>query len=126
MCSSDLIDAILEIRKKIGGNPVDIERIEARWEYLRALRYELGALPKVNRVQVCSRDNGDYLLSFLPQLEGRIDDGVDVDQQEGRRDRRADADVLEEFHGPPLAPVPEDGRLAPEELQGKATIGGTW
>ena len=39
-----------------------LERIEARWEYLRAIRYELRALPKVNRVQVCSRDNGDYLL----------------------------------------------------------------
>ncbi|MEQ1883627.1 MAG: glycosyltransferase [Bryobacteraceae bacterium] len=52
-----------------------IERIEARWEYLRAIRYELRALPKVNRVQVCSRENGDYLLSFLPQLKGRIDDG---------------------------------------------------
>ncbi|MEQ1946195.1 MAG: glycosyltransferase [Bryobacteraceae bacterium] len=52
-----------------------MERIEARWEYLRAIRYELRALPKVNRVQVCSRDNGDYLLSFLPELKGRIDDG---------------------------------------------------
>jgi len=52
-----------------------LERIEARWEYLRALRFELRVLPKLNRVQVCSHDNGQYLLSFLPQLKDRIDDG---------------------------------------------------
>jgi glycosyltransferase involved in cell wall biosynthesis len=52
-----------------------VERIEARWEYLRALRYELRLLPHMDRVQVCTRDNADYLLSFLPQLKGKIDDG---------------------------------------------------
>ena len=52
-----------------------LERIQARWEYLRALRWELRMLPRLDRIQVCSRDNADYLLSFLPQLEGRIDDG---------------------------------------------------
>ena len=51
------------------------ERTEARWEYLRALRWELRMLPSLDRIQVCSRDNADYLLSFLPQLKGRIDDG---------------------------------------------------
>ncbi|HEV2199140.1 MAG TPA: glycosyltransferase [Bryobacteraceae bacterium] len=59
-----------------------LEKIQARWEYLRALRYELRLLPKVDRVQVCSRDNAGYLLSFLPKLKGRIDDsfraGVDT------------------------------------------------
>ena len=59
-----------------------IEKIQARWEYLRALRYELRLLPKMDRVQVCSRDNADYLLSFLPSLRGRIDDeyraGIDT------------------------------------------------
>ncbi len=52
-----------------------IEKVQARWEYLRALRYELRMLPKVDRVQVCSRENSDYLQSFLPELRGRIDDG---------------------------------------------------
>ncbi|MEI9812821.1 MAG: glycosyltransferase [Acidobacteriota bacterium] len=52
-----------------------VERMEARWEYLRALRYELKLLPRMDRVQVCTRDNADYLLSFLPQLQGKIDDG---------------------------------------------------
>ena len=38
-----------------------------------ALRLRL--LPQLDRIQVCSRDNAEYLLSFLPQLKGRIDDG---------------------------------------------------
>jgi GT2 family glycosyltransferase/glycosyltransferase involved in cell wall biosynthesis len=50
-------------------------RIRARWEYLRALRYELRMLPKADRVQVCSVDNAQYLASFLPSLRGRIDAG---------------------------------------------------
>jgi O-antigen biosynthesis protein len=50
-----------------------IERIQARWEYLRSLRYELRMLPTPDRIQVCSRENADYLTSFLPQLNGRID-----------------------------------------------------
>jgi glycosyltransferase involved in cell wall biosynthesis len=52
-----------------------VDRITARWEYLRSLRWELRVLPKLDRIQVCSRDNGDYLLSFLPELKGRIDVG---------------------------------------------------
>jgi glycosyltransferase involved in cell wall biosynthesis len=52
-----------------------LDKMQARWEYLRALRYELQLLPRVDRVQVCSRDNAEHLLTFLPQLRGRIDDG---------------------------------------------------
>src|SRR5262249_37275567 len=52
-----------------------MERITARWEYLRSLRHELELLPKLDRIQVCSRENADYLLSFLPELKGRVDDG---------------------------------------------------
>ncbi len=52
-----------------------VERVEARWEYLRALRYELKLLPRMDRVQVCTRDNAEYLESFLPGLKGKIDDG---------------------------------------------------
>ena len=50
-----------------------MERLQARWEYLRALRYELRMLPHPDRIQVCSRDNAVYLESFLPELRGRID-----------------------------------------------------
>jgi GT2 family glycosyltransferase/glycosyltransferase involved in cell wall biosynthesis len=52
-----------------------IERTISRWEYLRAIRYELKLLPRLDRIQVCSRDNAEYLQSFLPKLKGRIDDG---------------------------------------------------
>ena len=52
-----------------------VERTVSRWEYLRAIRYELTLLPRLDRIQVCSRDNAEYLRSFLPQLNGRIDDG---------------------------------------------------
>ena len=52
-----------------------VEKLQSRWEYLRALRYELKMLPKPDRIQVCSRDNKDYIASFLPQIKHRIDDG---------------------------------------------------
>jgi glycosyltransferase involved in cell wall biosynthesis len=52
-----------------------LEKTQARWEYLRALRYELRLLPKPDRIQVCSRDNAEYLASFLPALRPRIDAG---------------------------------------------------
>ena len=52
-----------------------VERTEARWEYLRSLRYELKLLPRMDRVQVCTRDNAEYLQSFLPQLKGKLDEG---------------------------------------------------
>lgn len=59
-----------------------IEKIQARWEYLRALRYELRLLTKVDRIQVCTPQNADYLISFLPELKGKIDDdnraGIDT------------------------------------------------
>jgi glycosyltransferase involved in cell wall biosynthesis len=52
-----------------------MEKLQARWEYLRALRYELRMLPAPDRIQVCSSDNRDYIASFLPRLKDRIDDG---------------------------------------------------
>ncbi|MBS1872004.1 MAG: glycosyltransferase [Acidobacteria bacterium] len=52
-----------------------LTRLQARWEYLRALRYEVRELPKADRIQVCSRENREYLESFVPELRGRIDDG---------------------------------------------------
>jgi glycosyltransferase involved in cell wall biosynthesis len=45
-------------------------------EYLRALRYELKVLPAMDRIQVCTTENRDYLLSFLPRLADRIQTGL--------------------------------------------------
>jgi GT2 family glycosyltransferase/glycosyltransferase involved in cell wall biosynthesis len=63
------------IARRLPFMPTLEERMQARWEYLRSLRWELRMLPRLDRIQVCSRDNGDYLLSFLPELAGKIDDG---------------------------------------------------
>ena len=51
-------------------------RWKARAEYLRALRYELETLPECDQIQVCTPDNRDYLLSFLPDLGPRLRDGL--------------------------------------------------
>jgi GT2 family glycosyltransferase/glycosyltransferase involved in cell wall biosynthesis len=69
-----------------------LEKMEARWEYLRSLRYELRMLPNPDRIQVCSRDNAGYLTSFLPELKGRIDDcyraGIDTSLYDFRLEGR--------------------------------------
>ena len=52
-------------------------RSKAAFEYLRALHYELSRLPDCDRVQVCTRENREYLASYLPrQMTGRIQEGL--------------------------------------------------
>jgi GT2 family glycosyltransferase/glycosyltransferase involved in cell wall biosynthesis len=69
-----------------------LRRIEWRWEYLRALRFEIRELPRADRVQVCSRENREYLESFLPELKGRVDEafraGIDTASYEFRPEGR--------------------------------------
>ena len=50
--------------------------LKTLWEYLRALRFELRALPKFDLVQACTRENRAYLLGFLPRMAERIDTGT--------------------------------------------------
>ncbi len=49
---------------------------KARYEYLRAMHYELRLLPACDRVQVCTIENRRYLESFAPELSGRIEHGL--------------------------------------------------
>lgn len=49
-----------------------VARAKAFTEYLRAMRYELDVLPRLDEIQTCTRENTDYLLSFLPELKDRI------------------------------------------------------
>lgn len=56
--------------------PRSIDKLKAQFEYLRALRYELKALPKFHFVQVCTRANRDYLLEFLPALAPQLKEGT--------------------------------------------------
>ena len=54
-------------------------RLKTQWKlgpfvaYMQLLRYETRMVRKFRRVQVCSRENEDYLLQFVPELKGRID-----------------------------------------------------
>jgi GT2 family glycosyltransferase/glycosyltransferase involved in cell wall biosynthesis len=56
--------------------PGTLARIKARYEYLRSLRYELRMLPRCDRVQVCTRENREYLAGFLPRMRGRLQQGL--------------------------------------------------
>ena len=51
-------------------------KAEGALEYLRALRYEMRMLPRFDQIQVCTRENREYLLSFLPGLAGRLQAGL--------------------------------------------------
>jgi glycosyltransferase involved in cell wall biosynthesis len=53
-----------------------LDKLKARVEYLRALRYELRTLPLFDQVQVCTGENREYLLSFLPRLTPWLRDGL--------------------------------------------------
>ena len=44
--------------------------------YMQLLRYETRLVRRFSRVQVCSRENADYLLQFVPELRGRIDSNL--------------------------------------------------
>ncbi len=73
-------------------------RVKAVFEYLRALRFELRLLRRVDRVQVCTPDNRDFLLSFEPGLRDRIDcdvrAGMDLSRFEFRPDGRQPRTML--------------------------------
>ena len=53
-----------------------MRRPGAAYEYLRALRYELTLLPKMDRIQMCSQANADYLLEFAPELKPKMQTGL--------------------------------------------------
>jgi glycosyltransferase involved in cell wall biosynthesis len=75
-----------------------LKRVQAGFEYLRAMRYELRLLPAVDRIQVCSAENGSYITRFLPQLAGRIDAdyraGIDTSLYPYRLDGRVRGTML--------------------------------
>lgn len=43
------------------------------FSYMQLMHLELTGCPKFARVQVCSRENEEYLLGFAPELAGRVD-----------------------------------------------------
>jgi glycosyltransferase involved in cell wall biosynthesis len=64
------------VGRAIGRMPGLLANLKARVEYLRALRYELQALPRCDQVQVCTSANRNYLLSFNPRLAPRLREGL--------------------------------------------------
>lgn len=58
---------------RVLGSMPPLKRLPAMVEYLRSLRYELRMLPRMDRVQVCTRENRDYLISYLPEMAPRLD-----------------------------------------------------
>lgn len=75
-----------------------LKRVQATFEYLRSLRYELRLLPTVDRVQVCSVENGECLLGYLPVLKDRLDPdyraGIDTAHYPYRLDGRTPNTML--------------------------------
>jgi glycosyltransferase involved in cell wall biosynthesis len=86
------------IGRALGHYPGAIDNLKARIEYLRALRYELRALPGCDQVQVCTPANRDYLLSFLPHLANRVKAGlragIDTSRYEFRQEGREPLTML--------------------------------
>jgi GT2 family glycosyltransferase/glycosyltransferase involved in cell wall biosynthesis len=72
------------IARQLPGMKALTRRFTATFEFLRALRYELRLLPKVDRVQVCSAENHQHIVSFVPQLKGRVDDHLRAGIDTGR------------------------------------------
>ncbi len=64
------------IGRGLGHMPGLVGELKARMEYLRALRYELRALPGCDQVQVCTPANRQFLLSFLPRLAPKLRAGL--------------------------------------------------
>ncbi len=75
-----------------------VGEIKARVEYLRALRYELRALPPFDQVQVCTPAQRDYLLEFrpalAPKLRAGLRAGIDTASYEFRPDGREPLTML--------------------------------
>ncbi|MDR3701774.1 MAG: glycosyltransferase [Candidatus Sulfopaludibacter sp.] len=86
------------IRRGLGHMIGLTEEWKARYEYLRALRYELRTLPRFDQVQVCTPANREYLLSYLPRLASRLRDGmragIDTSQYEFRPEGREPLTML--------------------------------
>jgi GT2 family glycosyltransferase/glycosyltransferase involved in cell wall biosynthesis len=84
------------ISRGFGHNVGSVAEIKARIEYLRALRYELGALPGFDQVQVCTPANRDYLLSFRPDLHLRagLRAGIDTSGYQFRTSGREPLTML--------------------------------
>ncbi len=85
------------ISRGLARTPGVVRKSKAAFEYLRALRYELSILRKFDRIQICSPENRDYILSFLPKLRNKLDDnraGIATSRYEFHPDGRESETML--------------------------------
>jgi GT2 family glycosyltransferase len=66
------------------GHRAGVPRSKAALECLRALRYELRHVPRVDRIQVCTRENREFLASYLPRNAACIQEGLRAGIHVGR------------------------------------------
>jgi GT2 family glycosyltransferase len=75
-------DIYFQSVRRLMGSLGSLARLKAGVEYLRALRHELKMLPALDEIQTCTLENSRHLLSYLPELDGRLDHdlraGIDV------------------------------------------------
>jgi GT2 family glycosyltransferase len=76
------------VARAFGRQTGSLGEVKARVEYLRALRYELRALPPFDQVQVCTPAQHDYLLEFSPRLAPRLRAGLRAGIDTSRYDFR--------------------------------------
>ncbi|MBS1825276.1 MAG: glycosyltransferase [Acidobacteria bacterium] len=76
----NIVNAVFEhdvyfqsIGRGLGQPGAPLRKASAFFEYLRAIRFELNMLERMDHIQVCSLENRNYLLSFLPQLGSKMD-----------------------------------------------------
>jgi GT2 family glycosyltransferase/glycosyltransferase involved in cell wall biosynthesis len=112
------------ISRAWAGMPGSARKMKAAYEYLRALRYELNILPKFDRIQICSPENRDYLLSFVPDIADKLDDnraGIATSRYQFNADGREPRTMLflGSFRHPPNGEALDwfTRRALPEVLQ---------
>jgi glycosyltransferase involved in cell wall biosynthesis len=112
------------ISRAWAGMPGSARKMKAAYEYLRALRYELNILPKFDRIQICSPENRDYLLSFVPDIADKLDDnraGIATSRYQFHADGREPRTMLflGSFRHPPNGEALDwfTRRALPEVLQ---------
>jgi GT2 family glycosyltransferase/glycosyltransferase involved in cell wall biosynthesis len=86
------------IGRSLEHMPGAVNRVKARFEYLRAIRYELRMLHRPDSIQVCTEENRKHLASFLP---ARSEDilpglraGIDTARYEFRSEGREPRTML--------------------------------
>lgn len=53
-----------------------LKKLPAYVEYLRALRFELKMLARVDHAQMCTASNRDYVLRYAPELASKLETGL--------------------------------------------------